>query len=221
MKVYFHEIKDQELEYHFDESTPWVMDVIGALDERLDRIKRPPNWKPRSRPTEVSYTLRRVDDLIHVTGKVKSQLFLLCSLCADAFQFPINLQFHVLLTQTEMYADVPRESSRKNAFDYDGGMDAWLSDEEDEEDEDETPPLNLSASDFEVTVVKEPLADLRELLNEQIILTLPMQPKPDTDEKGDCLKCGKNQDAFSIEAEEPLKENPFAVLKNLKKKTDA
>jgi hypothetical protein len=156
-----------------------------------------------------------------VTGKVKSQLFLLCSLCADAFQFPLNLQFHALLTQTEMYADVPRESSRKNAFDYDGGMDAWLSDEEDEEDEDETPPLNLSASDFEVTVVKEPLADLRELLNEQIILTLPMQPKPDTDDKGDCVKCGRNQDSFSIEAEEPLKENPFAVLKNLKKKTDA
>jgi uncharacterized metal-binding protein YceD (DUF177 family) len=221
MKVYFHEIKDQELDYHFDESTPWVMEVIGSLDERMDRIQRPPNWKPRSRPTQVSFTLRRVDDLVHVSGKVKTHLVLLCSLCADAFQFPIQLQFHTLLTQTEMYAETPRESSRKNNFDHDQGLEDWLADEEGGgEGEEEGAPLNLNASDFEVTVVKEPLADLREILHEQIVLTLPMQPKPDQDEKGDCVKCGRNQDSFLREAEEPLKENPFSVLKNLKKKTD-
>ncbi len=220
MKVYFHEIKDQDLDYHFDESTPWVMDVIGSLDERMDRIQRPPNWKPRSRPTQVSFTLRRVDDLIHVSGKAKTHLYLLCSLCADAFQFPIQVQFHTLLTQTEMYAEAPRESSRKNNFEHDEGLQEWLSDEEDD-DEGEEAPFNLNASDFEITVVKEPLADLKEILHEQIVLTLPMQPKPEPDEKGDCSKCGRNQNAFQREAEEPLRENPFSVLKNLKKKTDA
>ncbi len=220
MKVYFHEIKDQDLDYHFDESTPWVMDVIGSLDERMDRIQRPPNWKPRSRPTQVSFTLRRVDDLIHVSGKAKTHLYLLCSLCADAFQFPIQLQFHTLLTQTEMYAEAPRESSRKNTFEHDEGLQDWLSDDEDE-DEGEEAPFNLNASDFEITVVKEPLADLKEILHEQIVLTLPMQPKPEPDDKGDCSKCGRNQASFQREAEEPLRENPFSVLKNLKKKTDA
>ena len=220
MKVYFHEIKDQDLDYHFDESTPWVMDVIGSLDERMDRIQRPPNWKPRSRPTQVSFTLRRVDDLIHVSGKAKTHLYLLCSLCADAFQFPIQVQFHTLLTQTEMYAEAPRESSRKNNFEHDEGLQDWLSDEEDEDGSEEAP-FNLNASDFEITVVKEPLADLREILHEQIVLTLPMQPKPEADEKGDCSKCGRNQNEFQREAEAPLRENPFSVLKNLKKKTDA
>ncbi len=220
MKVYFHEIKDQDLDYHFDESTPWVMDVIGSLDERMDRIQRPPNWKPRSRPTQVSFTLRRVDDLIHVSGKAKTNLYLLCSLCADAFQFPIQLQFHTLLTQTEMYAEAPRESSRKNNFEHDEGLQEWLSDEEDD-DEGEEAPFNLNASDFEITVVKEPLADLKEILHEQIVLTLPMQPKPEADDKGDCSKCGRNQSSFHREAEQPLRENPFSVLKNLKKKTDA
>jgi uncharacterized metal-binding protein YceD (DUF177 family) len=98
-------------------------------------------------------------------------------------------------------------------------LEDWLADEEGGGEE-EGAPLNLNASDFEVTVVKEPLADLREILHEQIVLTLPMQPKPDQDEKGDCVKCGRNQDSFLREAEEPLKENPFSVLKNLKKKTD-
>ncbi|NDG83762.1 MAG: hypothetical protein EBX52_01840 [Proteobacteria bacterium] len=218
MKVYFHEIKEQDLDYRFDENTPWIMEVIGALDERIDRIQRPPNWKPRSRPTEVTFTLRRVDDLVHVTGKVKTQLYLLCSLCADAFQFPIQTQFHVLLTQTPIYAETPRESSRKNVYEADAGEAVWEDDEDDGDDD--VPALNLNAADFEVSVVSEPLADLKEILNEQIILTLPMQPKPPQNEKGDCTKCGRNQLAYQPEHQEELKENPFSVLKNLKKKSE-
>jgi uncharacterized metal-binding protein YceD (DUF177 family) len=218
MKVYFHEIKDQELDLHFDETTPWVMDVIGSLDERMDRIQRPPNWKPRSRPTQVNFTLRRVDDLIHVTGKVKSQLFLLCSLCADAFQFPIQTQFHVLLTQTPIYGETPRETSRKNT--YEGGAGESLGFEDEDDEDDDTPAMNLNASDFEVSVVTEPLADLREILNEQIILILPMQPKPAKNDAGDCTKCGRSQLAYHPENQETLKENPFAVLKNLKPKKE-
>ncbi len=210
MKVYFHEIKDAELAYSFTEDTPWVMEVIGALDERMDRIQRPPNWRPRSRPTEVSFTLRRVDDLIHVSGKVKTQLNLLCSLCADGFQFPIQMQFHTLLTQSEIYADVPRESSHQTATGFEP--------DEDEEDEDEGPALNLSASDFEITLVDEPVANLKDILNEQLVLILPMQPKPDLDKNGDCTKCGKQQIAMMKASTEPLKENPFAVLKNFAQK---
>lgn len=210
MKVYFHEIKDAELSYSFTEDTPWVMEVIGALDERMDRIQRPPNWKPRSRATEVSFSLRRVDDLIHVTGKVKTQLFLLCSLCADAFQFPIQTQFHTLLTQSEIYAEVPRETSHQTATGFEP--------DDDEPLEDEGPAMNLNSSDFEVTVVKEPVANLKEILHEQIVLILPMQPKPEKDKNGDCVKCGKPQIAPVKIRTEPLKENPFAVLKNFGQK---
>lgn len=213
MKVYFHEIKDQDIQHSFTETTPWIMEVIGQLDERMDGIKRPPNWKPRSRPTEVEFTLRRVDDLIHVTGKVKTQLYLLCSLCADAFQFPINTQFHLLLTTSEIYGETKRESSNKGNFE----MDDWLADDSDE-DEDETPAMSMNASDYEVTVLTEPLADLKDILNEQIALLIPMQPKPDKNEKDECVKCGRNQLSFLPQQEELLKENPFAVLKNFNKK---
>jgi uncharacterized metal-binding protein YceD (DUF177 family) len=47
-----------------------------------------------------------------------------------------------------------------------------------------------------------------------------MQPKPDKDDNGDCTKCGRSQSAYLPEKQEPLKENPFAVLKNFKKKTE-
>ncbi|MBC7398115.1 MAG: DUF177 domain-containing protein [Bdellovibrionales bacterium] len=234
MKVYFHEIKDQDLEFQFDETTPWVMDVIGALDERMDNIQRPPNWKPRSRATEVSFTLRRVEDLIHVTGKVKTQLNLLCSLCADGFQFPVQMHFHVLLTQSAIYAEAPRETSHKTVHDstddpdiWDADDDSYLDLDEDDDDDDEesaeavkAPVANFNSSDFEVTVVTEPLADLKEILNEQIVLVLPMQPKPEKDEKDDCLKCGRKQVVTLPPQKELLKESPFNVLKNFKKKPD-
>ncbi len=224
MKVYFHEIKEVDLELKFDENTPWVMEVIGGLDERMDRIQRPPNWKPRSRPTEVQFTLRRVEDLIHVTGKIKSQLNLLCSLCADAFPFPINTQFHVLLTQSAVYAETPRESSHKASLDEEEEIDSFFdADDGDDLDDDDAdlPAMNLHSSDFEVNVVTEPVADLKEILQEQIILILPMQPKPDKNDKGDCVKCGKSQVFLATEEKEVLRENPFMVLKNFKKKTDA
>lgn len=222
MKVYFHEIKDQDLVYQFDETTPWVMEVVGSLDERMDRIQRPPGWKPRSRATSVHFTLRRVEDLIHVTGKIKSQLFLLCSLCADAFSYPIHLQFHSMLTTSEVYGEAPRETSRKGSL----TDDAFEPDADLDEDDDavEGPAMDFNASDFEVTVVKEPVANLKEILNEQIVLSLPMQPKPDMNAKGDCVKCGKPQAAMmpsTQSAAAPLKENPFAILKDYKKKTDS
>jgi uncharacterized metal-binding protein YceD (DUF177 family) len=234
MKVYFHEIKDEELSYAFTEDTPWVMEVIGALDEKLDRIPRPPNWKPRSRPTEVYFTLRRVEDLVHVSGRVKTQLFMLCSICADAFQLPINLHFHTLLTQSEIYAEAPRESNHKS---IDAPLDPWEAEDEDEtsdefdeddqfgdhddSDEDEGSklgPMNLNSSDFEVTVVTEPAADLKEILHEQIVLIMPMQPKPAVDEDDDCVKCGRKQLLNLPETVEIVAESPFAALKNFKKK---
>lgn len=225
MKIYFHEIKDQELSYQFDEQTPWVMEVVGSLDERLDRIQRPPGWKPRSRPTQVSFKLHRVEDLIHISGKIKTQLFLLCSLCADGFSFPIQTQFHVLLTQSEVYGEAPRETSRKGSLASGTGGGFEDSDDLDDEDDEIGPAMDFNASDFEVTVVKEPVVDFKEILNEQIMLLIPMQPKPDTNEKGDCIKCARPQAAMAPSARSdsaPLKENPFAVLKNYnKKKTDS
>jgi len=217
MKVYFHEIKDQDLHYTFNEATPWVMEVVGQLDERMDGIIRPPNWKPRSRPTEVEFTLRRIDDLVHVNGRVKTQLYLLCSLCADAFHYPINTTFHLLLTTSEIYADAPREMANKSTS---LEMDDWLADEDDE-DEDDVPAMDLKGSDYEVTVLTEPAADLKEILHEQITLLIPMQPKPDKNEKDDCLKCGRNQSSFLPNQEEFIKENPFTVLKNFKKKPES
>jgi uncharacterized metal-binding protein YceD (DUF177 family) len=209
MKVSFHEIKDQDLHYSFNETTPWIMEVIGSLDERQDRIQRPPNWKPRSRPTEVQFTLRRVEDLVHVTGKVKTFLYLTCSLCGETFQFPIQTSFHTLLTQSEVYSEVPREKSHKGSFNLDNGFEA----DEDEAEDEDSAPMDFNSSDFEITVVKDPIADLKEILHEQITLMIPMQPKHPP---GEC----KRQIVGHADTQEPLRENPFSILKNFKKKSE-
>lgn len=216
MKIYFYEIKDQDLHYQFNEETPWVMEVVGALDERVDQIKRPPGWKPRTRPTQLEFTLRRVDELIHVQGKVKTQLNLLCSLCADPFPFNINTTFNVLLTQTGDYEEVPHEKSHRaplSAHD----TSSWLNDTDDTDDDDEDDENDEetgTATDYEVTVVKEPVVDFKEILNEQLVLLIPMQPKPLLNDHGDCSKCGRAQSSILFNnSEKP--ESPFAVLKSM------
>jgi hypothetical protein len=130
----------------------------------------------------------------------------------------VQLRFHTLFTQNETYGEAPREV-HQGVLDSD---DVWETDDEDEDDagedsDDKQAPMNLNASDFEVTIVTEPVIHLDEVLNEQIVLTLPMQPKPPCNEAGDCNKCGRNAESFALPVQENLpKENPFAVLKNLK-----
>ena len=136
-------------------------------------------------------------------------------LCGETFQFPINTQFHTLLTQSEVYSETPREKSHKGSFNYDDNHGFETDDDFDdgfEEDDDEDgEPMDFNSSDFEVTVVKDPIADLKEILHEQIMLILPMQPKHPP---GECK--GKSPQWHN---EEPLKENPFSILKNFKKKS--
>ena len=100
-------------------------------------------------------------------------------------------------------------------------MEEWLANEDDEDDEEEAAPaMNLNSSDYEVSVVTEPLADLKEILNEQITLQIPMQPKPDKDDKGDCNKCGRSQLSYLAnlsDQDAPLRENPFSVYFKKKK----
>ncbi len=220
MRIHFHEIKDEDLHYEFNEKTPWVMDIVGALDERADGIRRPPGWRPPSRETSVTFDIRKIDDLIHVQGKVKTKVYLLCSLCADAFQFPIDTPFNVLFTTNTIYSDTPRESSRRGAtFDWGGAPhdDLGTSDDDFEEDSDLGPAMSMNPNDYEVTVVKEPVMDLKEILNEQMVLLIPMQPKPPVNDDGDCQKCGKDQVKVSEGLQvAPLKENPFAALKTFK-----
>lgn len=197
MKIWFHEIKDEDLNYEFDENQPWVMDVVGALDERVDRISRPANWRPRSRPTRVQFQIRRLDELIHVNGKIETQLFLLCSACADAFPFVVRKEFNSLYTMNEEFAKTQHEKGRQTG--------------ESKEDS-----VNDQMDDFEITLLEEAAIDLKDILNEQVVLTVPMQPKPPVKANGDCEKCGKPQVPDSFQ-EAPLKENPFDVLKNWKK----
>jgi uncharacterized metal-binding protein YceD (DUF177 family) len=227
MKIWFHEIKDDDLKYRFTEEDPWIMEIVGSLDERISTVSRPTNWRPRSRPTVVDLTVRRVDELVHVQGKLETQLFLLCSLCAEAFSFPVERTFHALYTMNAEYGDQPREKSGQmvsatedeDAFGEDDGV---LLDSDDDdlgpgESSIELDEKEDDGADFEVTVLDEPALDLKFILNEQIVLTIPMQPKPPKDEKDDCMKCGKPQLAWT-EPQKPLKENPFAsALKNWKK----
>jgi uncharacterized metal-binding protein YceD (DUF177 family) len=213
MKLGFQEIKDEELHYEFDESSPWVMEIIGKLDEHAAQISRPANWKPRSRATRISLNIHRIDELVSVRGTIETQLFLLCSLCADGFPFPVKRDFNALYTINPDFAETPKEKSHSTFEPKD-----LIEDEDDLDPEDEFfEQKDLDGSDYEVTLLDEPILDFANILNEQIVLHIPMQPKPPITDDGDCQKCGRAQEALYPPKKEPLQRNPFAALKNWKR----
>lgn len=217
MKLGFQEIKDEELHYEFDESAPWVMDIIGKLDEQSVQVTRPANWKPRSRATRVTLNIHRIDELISVRGTIETQLFLLCSLCADGFPFPVKRDFNALYTVNPEFAETPKEKSHNSFEPNDLASDAFEDPDLEDEEAEFFQPKDMDGSDYEVTLLEEPILDFPTILNEQIVLHIPMQPKPALTDDGDCQKCGKPQEALYQPAKEPLQRNPFAALKNWKR----
>lgn len=213
MKVYLHEIReDQEFVLQFNEDTQWVSDVIASLDEKMHQVTRPPGWKPKRRAITAEFRMRKIDELYHVEGKLDSQVNLLCSLCADGFQFPIQTAFHVLFTKNKTYLAQADDSGRgepevQRVFGKQTHSDA-------EGD---------GAIDYEVNLVEGNTIDLAELLHEQALLLIPMQPKPEFDEDERCRKCGLTRDELQnnalkakfAEDDSDEKTNPFNVLKDL------
>lgn len=212
MKVYLHEIReDQEFALNFNEDTQWVSDVVSSLDEKMYSVTRPPGWKPRRRAIIAEFRMRKIDDLYHVEGKLDSQVNLLCSLCADGFTFPIQTEFHALFTKNKTYlaqaVDTGRgEAEVQRVFGKQGHSDSQSD----------------GAIDYEVNIVEGNTIDLAELLHEQALLLIPMQPKPEFDAEERCRKCNLTRDELSnrrsevaAEEERDEKTNPFSVLKDL------
>lgn len=62
--------------------------------------------------------------------------------------------------------------------------------------------------------------DMGDYVHEAIAISLPFTPKPDADEKGNCLMCGVNFETHNFGFDEPMEikkpEKPFAALKGIK-----
>ena len=142
----------------------------------------------------VSACLTVVGADVIARGELVGTLRLDCVRCLSQFHQPFRLSFEgIFLPEEDVRSPVAKGKRR-------------ASDE---------PP-----DEIEVYVLQDDCVELGELLREQVILSVPMQPLCAPDCKGLCPQCGENLNVKACGCPAGDVFSPFAVLRNLVKSSD-
>ena len=210
MKIYLHEITDQETSLDFTQEEKWVCQAVEKVDEQIDdvqEIARPrPARLPAARPIHAHFALRKVDDVIVVNGDVETHVELICSRCANPFQLHAHPRFSALFCKDPVMAGVGYLQNGKTA----GQNKGFARHAHDEE---------MGTKDLDITYVSEDHIELGNVLTEQLQLEVPFQPLCQEDCKGMCTQCGADLNVGRCACAKIAKKSPFTVLQDIKIQT--
>lgn len=217
MKIYLHEIKESDREYFASDKDPWVAGAISGLDESPADLPgsveslRPASLKvaPPTRPTTVRFNLRRVDEVIVVSGDVDTTIQLLCSRCAAPFLLTVDEHFTALYCKDKEMAGIAYLDKNKNPRGQNKGFARHAHDAGGSNG-------NEAADDLEITYIDEEFLDLSQVLSEQARLRIPFQPLCKEECKGICANCGADLNVGRCACAKIRKESPFAALQSFK-----
>lgn len=147
---------------------------------------------------ESEFTIRPLNSKDYeLKGWINTRTKEICSHCGLNIQFPVKAKFHEILIP-------PQEMTRDGKY---------------------AKPNHFSETEVSGPDCTEYLHDIKfdigEFLHESIALTVPYNPAPEVNPKGECTDCGQNVKDLLKEInnqnEENLKQtSPFAALKGLK-----
>src|SRR5262245_26236123 len=99
MKIYLHEITEMETELDFTQEEGWVRQAVERVDEaqqdetltsinelRPSAATRVSAAKPQPRKIDAHFSLRKVDEVVVLSGDVDTYVTLVCSRCANPFK---------------------------------------------------------------------------------------------------------------------------------------
>lgn len=222
MKIYLHEITDVETELDFTQEKPWVREAVERVDEE-GTSPEPMNDSPvgyshpslaKPRPVHAHFNLRKVDEVVVVSGSVETHIRLLCSRCANIFQLKAHPKFSALFCTDPVMAGVGHlEGVGKPAGQTKGfarhAHDTSL-------DSSQTSEKLSEGADLDITYLANDYIDLADIITEQLQLQVPFQPLCRNECKGICLRCGADQNIGKCACSRMTPSSPFAALKNLK-----
>lgn len=162
MKVYLHELSEDTKHLHYDERDAWFVDAIKDTQE-ADSVKEPAAYN-------VDFDLRKSHGVVFMKGKLRVDLGLLCSRCANGFKQNLSASFQCLFTRER---DLAEEKPS-------GGI-AY------------SEPTGQTGEDLDIEFLDKDYIELADVLKEQIYLKLPIQPLCKESCKGICPVCGQDQ----------------------------
>jgi uncharacterized protein len=219
MKIFLHELTDQETELRFNQDEGWVLAAVERVDERLDDLVRPtsPTAKaPRPRSIDVQFSLRKVDDVAVLSGRVKTHINLLCSRCAAPFKLEASLKFSSLFCKDPAMAGIGHLEDTQEGGTKRVGQNKGYARHAHDYSADDTDKSGETGQDLDITYLSQDFLELGDVLTEQLQLQVPFQPLCKETCKGICTQCGTDLNAGRCACSKVVKQTPFSVLKNLK-----
>lgn len=147
-------------------------------------------------PVELVMTVRKDEDLYHLSGRIRASLELACSRCLEPFAFPIDAPFDLRYLPQHMNMG--------------GGGEA---------DEDDAEAEEVGGDDLTTAFYRDDQIDLVQLVREQLFLALPMKPLHREDCRGLCPSCGTNLNETTCACQTAWEDPRLAPLRALKDRT--
>jgi len=220
MKIYLHEIKDVETNLEFTQEEKWVAQAVARVDEQSsDLTAAEANALARrstARPVHAELSLRKVDDVVVVSGDINTHLELICSRCAAYYQHPCNIHFSGLFCKDPVMAGVAhlqRSAQHEGGVAKPAGQNKGFARHAHDYASDEAM---AEGKDLDITYLSEDFIDLADVLTEQLQLQVPFQPLCREACKGICSNCGADLNQGRCACAKITTSHPFSVLKDLK-----
>ena len=227
MRVFLTEITERDTDLDFTQDEKWVAEAVARVDERFEDGPQAPK-QPSQRSIRTHLNLRKVDEVVVVTGDIETSIQRLCSRCATPFDLPAHPTFSALFCRDPEMAGIahlareakgkgeerheiwrPRGQNRGfQRHAHDASLDASYGPG--------AQKSNSGEQDIDITYLSEDFIDLGDILSEQLQLRVPFQPLCKESCKGICANCGADLNIGRCACDKILKTTPFSVLQNIK-----
>jgi uncharacterized protein len=142
-------------------------------------------------PIKTALRAIRIGDMIEVTGKIDTQVRLPCGRCLEEYETPLKSRFDI--TYVQRIPGAPEEEQIEE--------------------------IEIKAADMGLIYFQGEDIDLRDGIQEQVILALPIKVLCRENCKGLCASCGHDLNKGDCGCGRQPLNGKFAVLKNLKLQT--
>lgn len=218
MRIFLHEIAEQETTFDFTQEDAWVINTVLRLDEHPEGSSSPihPPQTPKSRPVQAHISLRKVDDVIVVSGNIGTFIELICSRCANPFQHSCKPTFSALFCKDPVMAGIAHlqrhKTENRETTKPIGQNQGFARHSHNFEDDQAT----LEGKDLDITYLSHEYIDLSDVLAEQLQLQIPFQPLCKESCKGICPQCGTDLNLGRCACAKIQNKHPFSVLSDYK-----
>ena len=141
-------------------------------------------------PVDIRLGAKRMGELVTVEGKFSAGVEMTCNRCLKKFESTLASRFNLTYA-----SKLPLENGP-----------------------DEDDDIELQAEELGLLLFQGEAIDLRDAIQSEIVMAIPMQPLCSEDCKGLCPKCGNDLNLGECGCQRKTVDPRFAALKNLKVK---